>query len=199
MSQHTRRTGQKNAKLEDELMGCKEVTIRNYFDHLDEKWCKMDTTTRKKTKGEFDESWDQVMHITKFGKKLRKHQEYLKVCGVKIDNETKMQFYVEEMIDSAMFEKCDIVAWENADDKCYNKVTSFFEKLVDNKETYTSVVGGKAKRGRFESAKTRASNENQKMRVSNATTTRYALMAGCGSSSVLSSERQRQRRNACKK
>ena len=34
-------------QLEDEVMGYKEVTIMNYFDHLDEKWCKMDTRMRK--------------------------------------------------------------------------------------------------------------------------------------------------------
>ena len=62
-------------QLEDELMGYEDVTIREYFEHLDAKWCKMDTKTRKKMKVEFSEPWDQVMHISKFGMKLSKHQE----------------------------------------------------------------------------------------------------------------------------
>ena len=57
-------------QLEDELMGYKDVTIRNYFEHLDAKWCRMDTKTPKKMKAEFYQPWDQVMHITKFGKHL---------------------------------------------------------------------------------------------------------------------------------
>ena len=92
------------------------------------------------------------MHITKFGKKLSKHQEYLQICGIKIDDETKTQFYVEEMIDSVMFEKREFIAWENAVDKWYKEATDFFKKIVDDDETYTSVVGGTAKRARFESA-----------------------------------------------
>ena len=57
-------------QLEDELMGYKDVTIRVYFEHLDEKWCKMDTKTCKKMKEFVYEPWDQVMHITEFGKHL---------------------------------------------------------------------------------------------------------------------------------
>ena len=30
-------------QLEDKVMGYKEVTIMDYFDHLYEKWCKTDT------------------------------------------------------------------------------------------------------------------------------------------------------------
>ena len=57
-------------QLEDELMGYKDVTIRDYFEHIDAKWCRMDTKTRKKMKTEFYEPWDQVMHMTKFGTHL---------------------------------------------------------------------------------------------------------------------------------
>ena len=86
----------------------------------------MDTKTRKKMKAEFYKPWVKVMHITKFGKNLRKHQEYLQTCDIRIDNETKTQFYLEQMIDSTMFEKRKITEWENANHKCYKKATEFF-------------------------------------------------------------------------
>ena len=34
-------------QLKDSLMGYREVSIREYFDHLDKHWCKMDTKTIK--------------------------------------------------------------------------------------------------------------------------------------------------------
>ena len=92
-------------QLENELMGYKEVPVFAYFDHLDKRWCRMDTKTRKKMRAEFYEPWDQVMHISKFRKHLTKEQKYLKTCGIEIDEEKKIQFYVKQMIDSAMFEK----------------------------------------------------------------------------------------------
>ena len=82
-------------QLENELMGYKEVPIFAYFDHLDKRWCRMDTKTRKKMRAEFYEPWDQVMHISKFGKHLTKEQKYLKTCGIDIDDEAKIQFYIK--------------------------------------------------------------------------------------------------------
>ena len=56
------------------------------------------------------------------------------------------------MIDSCMFEKKDIIEWENWQNKTFRDAKSFFEQLVDNDDIYTNVVGGTAKRTRFESA-----------------------------------------------
>ena len=100
-------------QLEDELMGYKEVSIRNYFEHLDAYWCKMNTKTVQKMTAEFYEPWDQQMHITKFAKRLDRHQAYLATAGIEITDESKLQFYIEQMVDCAMFEKREIVAWEN--------------------------------------------------------------------------------------
>ena len=37
-------------QLKDTLFGYKEVSPRDYFDHLDDHWCKMDTKTTKSMK-----------------------------------------------------------------------------------------------------------------------------------------------------
>ena len=42
-------------QLEDEVMGYKEVTIMDYFDHLDDRRCKIDTKMRKQMRKVFYE------------------------------------------------------------------------------------------------------------------------------------------------
>ena len=59
-------------QLEDDIMGYKEVKILDYFDHLDNRWCKLDTRTRQNMRAEFYQPWDQVMHLTKFRIQLNK-------------------------------------------------------------------------------------------------------------------------------
>ena len=40
-------------QLEDDIMGYNEVKILDYFNHLDDRWCKMDTRTRQVMRAEF--------------------------------------------------------------------------------------------------------------------------------------------------
>ena len=100
-------------QLEDDIMGYNEVKILDYFDRLDNRWCKMETRTSQKIRAEFYQPWDQVMHLTKFGIQLNKEQAYLKTCGINIADDVKTQFYVEQMIESGIFSKQDIIAWES--------------------------------------------------------------------------------------
>ena len=57
------------------------------------------------------------------------------------------------MIVNCMFEKKDIIEWENWENKTLKEAKTFFEQLVDDDDIYTNVVGGTAKRTRFESAR----------------------------------------------
>ena len=57
-------------QLKDTLFGYKEVSPRDYFDHLDYHWCKMDTKTIKSMTKFFYEPWNQVDHVTKFAQRL---------------------------------------------------------------------------------------------------------------------------------
>ena len=97
-------------QLEDQLMRYKEVTILDYFNHLDEIWCKLNTKTVQKMTAEIYELWSKNMRITKFAKHLDKRQEYPSTTGIKITNAVKLQFYLKQMIDSAMFNKQDITS-----------------------------------------------------------------------------------------
>ena len=141
-------------QLEDDLVGNKQVTIREYFQHLDAIWCKMDTKAVTKITALFYEPWDQVMHITKFAKQLDRQQAYLKTTGINITEESKLQFYTKQILDRAMFDKRNIIEWEDRtkDMKTWALATKYFEQLVTSEERYTSMVGGTAKKARFESA-----------------------------------------------
>ena len=53
------------------------------------------------------------MHITKFAKELNKQQKYIKTTGITISEKSKLQFYTEQMINIRMFDKRDIINWED--------------------------------------------------------------------------------------
>ena len=54
-------------QLKKKVIGYKKVKVKDYFDHLDKKWCKLDTGTIKKMKEDYYQPWNQVDHITDFG------------------------------------------------------------------------------------------------------------------------------------
>ena len=114
----------------------------------------MDTHAVTKMTASFYELWDQVMHITKFAKQLDKQQDYLKITGVTITDKSKLQFYIKQILDSAMFNKHNIINCEdrNKSQKTWKLATNYFEQLLAREERYTSVVSGTAKKARFESA-----------------------------------------------
>ena len=118
----------------------------------------MDTKAVTKMTAVFYEPWDQVMHVTNFTKQLTKQKIYLQIPGINISDKSKLQYYTEQMIDSNMFNKQDIMNWEDRIKlKC-------LQKLVASKEKYASVVGGTANKARFESAARMDERNNNKIR-----------------------------------
>ena len=101
---------------EDKLMGYKEVTTLDYFNHLDEVWCKMNTKIDQKMTAKFhDPLCSNNLHITKFSKHLGEREENLSNNGTKITGAVKLQFYLDQMIDSAMFSKHSIIRSDKQD------------------------------------------------------------------------------------
>ena len=64
-------------QLKNVLFSYKELSPRDYFDHLDDHWCKMDTKTIKRMTKLFYEPWHQVEHVTKFARRLNDEMVYL--------------------------------------------------------------------------------------------------------------------------
>ena len=85
---------------------------------------------------EIYELWSKNMRITKFAKHLDKRQEYPSTTGIKITNAVKLQFYLEQMIDSAMFSKQAIIRWEKRyiARKTWPKERKFFENRSPGKK-----------------------------------------------------------------
>ena len=86
-------------------MGYKKVKITKCLNHLDGKWCKIDTKTLKQMKPSYYEKWNEEDCITLFGKRLNYEKSY--VDGVKIvtTDQDKLQFYIEHIYNSATFKK----------------------------------------------------------------------------------------------
>ena len=107
-----------------------------------------------------------MVHIRTFANQLDKQQVYLKTTGITITNESKLQFYTRQMLNSAMFNKRNIIDWGDRikSQKTWKLATNYFEKLVANEERHTSVVGGTAKKAHFEiSAKMDKQCDNNKI------------------------------------
>ena len=58
----------------------------------------MDTKTIKRMTKSFYKPWDQIMHITKFGKKLEEEQEYLQSAGIEISNAGSLSALLQENV-----------------------------------------------------------------------------------------------------
>ena len=91
-------------QLKNSPMSYREVSIRDYFDHLDKHRSKIDTKTIKSTTKLFYEPWNQLMHVMKFAKHLDQQQECLQSAGIEITNASKLQFYTDQIIYSQMFD-----------------------------------------------------------------------------------------------
>jgi hypothetical protein len=80
------------------------------------------------------------MHITAFGIKLDKEQKQLEVLGIMIINKDKLQFYIEQIYALNMFNKKEMVDWENKPiliKDNYIEAKLYFEQLVKDFKTYT--------------------------------------------------------------
>ncbi len=80
------------------------------------------------------------MHITAFGIKLDKEQKQLEVIGIMISDKDKLQFYIERIYALNMFNKKEMVDWENKPiliKDNYIEAKLYFKQLVKDFKTYT--------------------------------------------------------------
>ena len=57
-------------QLKQPIIGYRGLKIKDYLDHLETKWCKLNTANIKEMKSNYYQKWSQEMHITDFGKFL---------------------------------------------------------------------------------------------------------------------------------
>jgi hypothetical protein len=142
--------------LKKPIIAYKKVPVKEYINHLDEKWCKLDTRETKKLKKHYYRGWeiDHEEHIEEFIKRLNEEQISLGRDKVVISNDDKLQHFLEEMYDCGMFDRRDYKEWETKedDDKTWEAATAHFTEIVDNMDTYNHNIGGSAKKAKYESA-----------------------------------------------
>jgi len=134
----------------------RNTTPLQILEHLDTRWCPLDIRAKKQLKAEFYADWDSSMiHITAFGLKLDEEQQRLALLGIVISDDDKLQFYMEQIYSSNMFDKKEMVEWETKpvvikDD--FVEAKRYFENLVKDSETYTQNSGGTATKHGYDSA-----------------------------------------------
>ena len=104
-------------------------------------------------------------HVTHFDKRLDNDQTTLVRSDITISNKDKLQFYLEQMYDSNLFDKSEMMKWKQQDSATktdYNLTKNYFETLVKLHDTYTqNCRGGTAKGNNCNSANNMADIGNK--------------------------------------
>ena len=90
----------------------RNTTPFQLLEHLNSTWCPLDVQAKKKLKDAYFAQWDRHEHLTAFGKRLDDDQTTLVRSNITISDEDKLQFYLEQMYDSNMFDKAKMMDWE---------------------------------------------------------------------------------------
>ena len=123
----------------------RNTTPFQILDHLDTVWCPLDVQAKKKLKDAYFAKWDGHEHLTAFGKRLDDNQTSLVRSDITISDEDKLQFYLEQMYDSNIFDKAEMMEWEQqpiATKTDYTLAKNYFEMRVKAHDTYIQNSGG---------------------------------------------------------
>ena len=141
-------------QLKKPIVGYRGIKIKDFFDHLDTKWCKLDTNSISEMKAEYYQKWVGEEHVTDFGKRLDNEQTALLENDITISDTDKQQFYIEQMYASRQFTREVMIKWEDkpSADKTWPDAKSYFEGEVAKEETYRNNSNGTTADARYESA-----------------------------------------------
>jgi hypothetical protein len=111
---------------------------------------------KKKLKDAYFAQWDRHEHLTAFGKQLDDDQTALIRSDITVSDEDKLQFYLEQMYDSNMFEKAEMMEWEQQPINIktdYALAKNHFELKVKAHDTYIqNSSSGATGHNKYESA-----------------------------------------------
>ena len=139
-------------ELEDDYIGYSAQTIKTLLSHITTEWCTVTTLEKKQALEAFNVQWDLTSHITKFARELDKQQKICIDIGVTASTETKIQYYVENMYVSEMFDDKEMRAWENKTtaNKTWTNAKTYFVELYRSKAKFNEER--EARQGGYESA-----------------------------------------------
>jgi hypothetical protein len=139
-------------ELDEDYVGYNNHTIKTILIHIKDNWCIITTLEKRQAAENFCVQWDETTHITKYARLLDKQQRLCRDIGVPAPDLTKVQYYVENMYSSEMFDEKEMNAWENkpTTHKDWKDAKAYFKELYRGKRKY--MEEHKACTGGFESA-----------------------------------------------
>ena len=125
-------------ELDEDYVGYNNQTIKTILAHLKDNWCLVTTLEKRQAAENFRVQWDETTHITKFACQLDKQQRLCRDIGVPAPDQTKVQYYVESMYLSKMFDEREMNEWENkvTADKTWTGTKTYFQGLYRSKKKY---------------------------------------------------------------
>eukprot|EP00804_Cyclotella_cryptica_P006780 CCRYP_019524-RA/>CCRYP_019524-RA protein AED:0.42 eAED:0.37 QI:0/0/0/1/0/0/4/0/627 len=98
------------------------------------------TLEKNQASAAFHVQWDLTSHITKFARELDKQQKLCRDIGVPAPDATKVQYYVEGIYSSDMFDDKEVQAWElkPSADKTWESAKTHFVTLYKSKEKFNA-------------------------------------------------------------
>ena len=127
-------------ELDDDFIGYSTQTVKTLIEHLRREWCIVTTLERKQAAAAFHIQWDLTSHITKFARDLNKQQKLCRDIGVPAADAMKIQYYVESMYTSDIFDDKEMQAWEikPAEEKTWEAAKNHFVTLYKSKEKFNA-------------------------------------------------------------
>ena len=95
-------------ELDEDYVRNSNQTIKTILAHIKDNWCIITTLEKKQAAENFRVQWDA--HITKYARELDKQQRLCRDIGVPAPDLNKIQYYVENMYSSEMFNKKEMNA-----------------------------------------------------------------------------------------
>ena len=133
------------AQLKHRHSAYRNITPFQILEHLNTIWCPLDVQAKKKLKNAYFAKWEGNEHLTAFGKRLDDDQNMLIRSDITISDEDKLQFYLEQIYDSNLFDKAEMMDWERKSTVIktdYTRAKAHFEALVKSHDTYAQNSGG---------------------------------------------------------
>ena len=135
------------------------------LEHLNSTWCPLNVQAKKKLKDAYFAQWDHHEHLTAFGKRLDDNQTALIRSDITISDKDKLQFYLKQMYNSNMFDKAEMMEWEQQPINIktdYDLAKNHFKLKVKAHNTYIqNSSSGAAERNKYESANNMANIGNE--------------------------------------
>ena len=98
-------------QLERKVIGQKNVTVCQYFDHLDKKWRPLETRVVKELKAHSLCGWKRLEEdedLRESAKRLDDGVACLAEDSIKISKEDMLQHFMEQILDSGLFDEKDV-------------------------------------------------------------------------------------------